>query len=193
MDVAERFAARGYAAFAPDLFSAGRRVACLARAMVESSRGGSGKTTAAIEASRAWLADRPDVDQSRLAVIGFCMGGGFALTYAASSPAGVRAASVNYGDVPRKADVLEGVCPVVGSYGARDRILGPQGQRLEEYLRGLGIAHDVKTYPQAGHSFMTHGSHPIGRLIFLPMRLGYVHDAAEDAWDRVFAFFQEHV
>ena len=40
---------------------------------------------------------------------------------------------------------------------------------------------------------MTHGSHPIGRLIFLPMRLGYVHDAAEDAWDRVFAFFQEHV
>jgi len=36
---------------------------------------------------------------------------------------------------------------------------------------------------------MTEGDHPIGRLVYLPMRLGYVHDAAIDAWQRIFAFF----
>jgi hypothetical protein len=36
---------------------------------------------------------------------------------------------------------------------------------------------------------MTEGHHPIGRLVYLPMLLGYVHDAAVDAWQRIFDFF----
>ena len=55
LDAADRFAEHGYAALTPDLFSAGRRLGCLARAMIESSRGCPGKITAAVEASRAWL------------------------------------------------------------------------------------------------------------------------------------------
>jgi carboxymethylenebutenolidase len=39
LDAADRFAEHGYAALTPDLFSAGRRLGCLARAMIESSRG----------------------------------------------------------------------------------------------------------------------------------------------------------
>lgn len=193
LDVADRFAERGYAALAPDLFSAGVRLACLARALLESSRGRPGKITAAVEASRAWLAARPEIDGERLAIIGFCMGGGFALTYAAGSPPGLRAAAVNYGQVPADVERLRGVCPVVASYGGRDRILGSHSERLREHLCQLGVEHDVKTYPDAGHSFMTAGHHPIGRLVFLPMRLGYEPRAAEDAWDRVFAFFGQHI
>jgi carboxymethylenebutenolidase len=193
LDVADRFAERGYAALAPDLFSAGARLACLTRAMLESSRGRPGTITAAVEASRAWLASRPEIDAERLAIIGFCMGGGFALTYAAGSPPGLRAAAVNYGQVPADAELLRGVCPVVASYGGRDRIVGPAGERLREHLSQLGVDHDVKTYPDAGHSFMTAGHHPVGRLVFLPMRLGYQPRAAEDAWARVFAFFQRHI
>ena len=71
LDVADRFAERGYAALAPDLFSAGVRLACLTRAMLESSRARPGTITAAIEASRAWLASRPEIDGERLAIIGF--------------------------------------------------------------------------------------------------------------------------
>jgi carboxymethylenebutenolidase len=193
LGVADRFADRGYGALAPDLFSAGVRLACLTRAMLESVRGRPGTITAAVEASRAWLAARPEIDAERLAIIGFCMGGGFALGYAAGSPPGLRAAAVNYGQVPAEAELLRGVCPVVASYGGRDRIIGPQGERLREHLRHLSIEHDVKTYPSAGHSFMTEGHHPIGRLVYLPMRLGYEPRAAEDAWARVFAFFQQHV
>jgi carboxymethylenebutenolidase len=193
LDVADRFAERGYGALAPDLFSAGLRLLCLTRAMLESSRGCPGSITAAVEASRAWLAARPEIDAERLAIIGFCMGGGFALTYAASSPPGLRAAAVNYGQVPADAEPLRGICPVVASYGGRDRVLGPQGERLRGHLRALGVEHDVKTYPDAGHSFMTAGHHPIGRLVYLPLHLGYESRSAEDAWARVFAFFERHI
>ena len=193
LDVADRFAERGYGALAPDLFSRGTRIGCLMRAMLESSRGRPGKTTATVEACRAWLAARPEIDADRLAVIGFCIGGGFALTYAAGAPAGLRAAAVNYGEVPSDAERLRSVCPVVASYGGRDLVRGKDGARLQEHLSGLGVEHDVKTYAGAGHSFMTNGHHPVGRLVFLPMRVGYDARAAEDAWARVFAFFQRHV
>ena len=193
LEVAERFAAHGYGALAPDLFSAGLRVGCLTRALVELSRGGAGRTLDAIESSRAWLAARPEIDGQRMAVIGFCLGGGFALAFAASGPEGLRAASVNYGQVPRKAQALSRCCPIVASYGGRDRIMGKESGRLERHLEQLGIEHDVKSYPQVGHSFMTDGHHPVGRLVFLPMHIGYEPRAAEDAYARVFDFFERHV
>ncbi len=193
LDAADRFAAHGYAALAPDLFSAGVRLRCLVRAMRESSSGRPGRITACVEAGRAWLAGRAEVDGERLAIIGFCMGGGLALAYAAGTPPGLRAAAVNYGQVPADAEALRGVCPIVGSYGGRDRIVGSHGERLRAHLERLGIEHDVTTYAQAGHSFMTDGHHPIGRIVNLPMHIGYEPQAADDAWARVFDFFDRHL
>ena len=74
--------------------------------------------------------------------------------------------------------------------GRRDLILGRRPpQLLRRYLEQLGVDHEVKVYDEAGHGFMTQGQHPVGRLVFLPMRYGYVAEAAADAWQRVFAFF----
>jgi len=193
LEVADRFAERGYGALAPDLFSSGIRLACLTRAMVESGRGGEGTISRAIEDSRSFLASRPEIDAERLAVIGFCLGGGFALTFAAGGPPGLRAAAVNYGAVPPKADALAGSCPIVASYGGRDRVMGSGAERLRRHLEQLGIEHDVKVYDQAGHSFMTNGHHPVGKMVFLPMRIGYEPRAAEDAYTRVFDFFERQL
>ena len=98
-------------------------------------------------------------------------------------------AAVNYGEVPKRADALRSACPVVASYGRRD--LGTRGHaaRLLTHLEQLGIEHDVKLYDDAGHSFMTQGHHPVGRLIFLPLRIGYESASAADAWERVYGFF----
>ena len=193
VDVAERFARNGYFALVPDLFSAGPRLLCLARAMVESGSGRPGATTARIEAARLWLCGRADVDGSRLGVIGFCMGGGFALAYAMTGPDGVGAVSVNYGQVPRDLAGLGRACPIVASYGGRDLVYGRQAGRLARALVASGVENDVKVYDEAGHSFLTDGHHPVGRLVFFPLRLGYNHAAAEDAWQRIFTFFDRHV
>jgi carboxymethylenebutenolidase len=54
------------------------------------------------------------------------------------------------------------------------------------------VEHDVKEYPNAGHSFMTQHT---GKWAFVDRvpGLGYVADAHDDAWDRVFTFFRRHL
>jgi carboxymethylenebutenolidase len=115
------------------------------------------------------------------------MGGGFALLCA---PRGeYSAAAVNYGEVPADAEaVLAGSCPVVGSYGGRDMMGVSHPQRLEAALTALGVPHDVKVYPEAGHSFMSPKPAALAPLTALA-RLQYDKGAAEDAWQRIFAFF----
>jgi carboxymethylenebutenolidase len=186
--VCEQFASRGYVAIMPNLFSGrGPRPLCVAGTMIDAARG---KVNEDIDAARSWLALQEDVDGQRIGVIGFCMGGGFALAYIAGGRPGVRAAAVNYGQVPKDSANLEGACPVVASYGGRDKMLGrTQAERLTRHLQALGIEHDVKVYDDAGHCFMTQGHHPVVQVIYLPMRLGYVEHAAVDAWRRVFSFF----
>ena len=70
---------------------------------------------------------------------------------------------------------------------------GAGAKRLRGHLEQLGIEHDVKVYDQAGHSFMTNGHHPVGRMVFLPMRIGHEPLAAEDAYARVFDFFERQL
>ncbi|MCZ6708162.1 MAG: dienelactone hydrolase family protein, partial [Chloroflexi bacterium] len=95
--IARRFAEAGYAALAPDLHdTGGPRFLCIARTMRDLGRG-NGAPFDDLEAARLWLADRDDVDDERIGVAGFCMGGGFALLYAVGAP--VKAAANFYGVV----------------------------------------------------------------------------------------------
>ena len=95
---ADRLAAAGYLAFAPDLYSRARLRCVLA--MLSAYRSGEGEAYDDIEAARRWLAERDDCT-GRIGVIGFCVGGGFALMGAVRSD--FDAAAVNYGEVPRDA------------------------------------------------------------------------------------------
>jgi carboxymethylenebutenolidase len=182
---ADRLAALGYLALAPDLLDGRFWMRCI-RSMFRQLRAGSGPAFEVLDACRGWLAARPDCT-GKTGVIGFCMGGGFALLCA---PRGeYSAAAVNYGEVPADAEaVLAGSCPVVGSYGGRDPMGVSHPQRLEAALTALGVPHDVKVYPEAGHSFMSPKPAAMAPLTALA-RLQYNKGAAEDAWQRIFAFF----
>ena len=186
---ADRLAAEGYVAFAPDLYS-GRGIRCVV-ATLQASRTGKGQVYDDLEAARAWLAAREDCT-GKVGSIGFCMGGAFALL---TAPRGFQAASVNYGEVPKDAvEKLTGACPVVASFGRRDRTLPGRAQRLEQALTTLGVDHDVKEYPDAGHSFMNRiNTGPLISPIQRFVGLDYHHPSAEDSWKRILDFFDAHL
>jgi carboxymethylenebutenolidase len=187
---ADRLAASGYLAFAPDLYS-GRGIRCVV-ATLQASRSGSGEAYADLEAARHWLSAREDCT-GQIGIIGFCMGGAFALLCAPRYD--FAAASVNYGEVPADAvSRLEGCCPVVASYGRRDPAMRGRAERLERALTELGVNHDVKEYPDVGHSFMNRINFgpalgPVIRFV----GLNYDHASAEDSWQRILAFFEAHL
>jgi len=65
-------------------------------------------------------------------------------------------------------------------------------QRLEAALTALDVPHDVKVYPDAGHSFI--GTKPAALVPLARLaRLDYQLDSAQDSWRRIFAFFGEHL
>jgi len=189
--VADRFAERGWAVYIPDYLSTGTRIGCLIRSGQEIMAGKRGPLTASLTVASQHFAGRGDVDATRLAVIGFCLGGSLALLLGSVQELGFRAVASNYGRTP-PADTLRTSPPVVGSFGGRDRSVAAEPQRLRERLAACGVAADIKTYPDAGHSFLTDGRHPIASLLMVPMHLGFVADAAQDAWDRIDAWLERY-
>ncbi|GAB1642073.1 dienelactone hydrolase family protein [Krasilnikovia sp. MM14-A1259] len=188
---ADRLAAAGYLALAVDLYSAGGMRRCLVSTVLAARRG-QGRAFTDLETGRAWLAASPQCT-GRVGVIGFCLGGGFALLLAGTGR--YDAAAVNYGELPRDLDgTVAGACPLVGSYAGRDWLPG-SAPKLSAALTRAGVPHDVKEYPAAGHSFLNDAA--TGPKILWPlMRVAHIGpepEAAADAWQRIESFFGDHL
>jgi carboxymethylenebutenolidase len=184
-------AGMGYLAVMPNLFSDGGMRRCISATMRSLSTG-TGRAYADIEAARLWLLDREDCTGS-VGVLGFCMGGGFALMTLST---GFDVASVNYGLLPNDLDAaLENACPVVTSYGGRDVTLRGASAKLEAALTRQGVPHDVKEYPTAGHVFLNESLNgpAIIRPLVRVMHFGPDPVAAADAWQRIGSFLDAHL
>jgi len=188
---AHRLARLGYLTLVPDLYADGGARRCLVSTM-RASMSGEGKAYRDIETARRFLAGHPD-STGAVGSIGFCMGGGFALLSAAT---GFAAAAVNYGRLPKDLDaVLAGACPIVGSYGGRDAGNRGAAVALEDALERAGVVHDVREYPDAGHSFLNEGPNGPRLLRVLLERAGAgPHPpSAQNAWVRIEQFFATHL
>jgi len=187
---AEWLASAGFLAAAPDLYRGEGKLRCMFSFIRDETR-----PLGDIRAVRDWLSARPKCT-GKLGILGFCMGGGFALMLAPDPD--FSAASVNYGGLTRDIECrLVKSCPIVASYGAKDSTLRHVPERLERILSAAGIDHDVHTYPDAGHAFMNNhasGDVPlVFRFLSKVTSSEYHEPSALDARRRIVAFFDRHL
>lgn len=154
---------------------------------------------ATIESAAQYLHVHPAVGTRGVAVIGFCMGGMYALL-AGASIRGIAAVAPFYGILshshgllydkagldPRKKpreplDAARDVrCPLLGFFGAEDPYV-PLSDIRELERRLEGPAQEIRVYDDAGHAFMNDTRPEM-----------YRPEAATDAWKRLIAFLHEH-
>lgn len=79
----------------------------------------------------------------------------------------------------------------MASYEAKDRWTRGVAQQLERTLVAAGIAHDVKQYPEAGHSFMNNPDKWWFKALRV-IQITYHQESAEDAQRRIADFCRLH-
>ena len=178
---------RDFIAITPNMYSRGGRARCVTRVFREllSQRG---RALDDILAARDHVQSMPECTGS-VGVVGFCMGGQFALVMA---PKGFGASAPFYGTpLPRHlSETLDGACPIVASFGRRDRWVSARPARLRKAVGDKGIDADIKVYPDAGTRF---ANKLPGQPLLRITGFGYNDAATEDAYGRVFAFFNEQL
>ncbi|HZI95509.1 MAG TPA: dienelactone hydrolase family protein [Patescibacteria group bacterium] len=186
--LADRLAADGFIAVAPDLLSGkgpagggtdsvGTRddVVKLIRTLTHD------EVSARLDAVREWAGKVPS-GNGRLATIGFCWGGGVSFGYAAATPS-VGAAVVYYGTSP-ESDALSGIkAPVLGLYGGDDARVTATIEPAAVQMKKLGKTYEVEIYDGAGHGFLRdQAGHDGGNL-----------KATQKAWPRTIEFLRKQL
>lgn len=152
--VADAFAAEGWVALAADLYS-GRTGSSPEenRALVQETLAQPDRLIANLDAAAAHLRDRPDVT-GKVAAIGWCYGGGVALSYALGGKEHAGTA-IFYGRLLDDPERLKHIHhEVYGTFAGNDRgITREQVDRFVAALRKAGVPNDVHVYDEVEHGF----------------------------------------
>lgn len=152
--VADALAAEGYTVLAVDLFS-GKTGSNPQEnmALVRQALGDSARLIANLDAAARFLRARPRAT-GKVATIGWCFGGGVALSYGLGG-AHHEGTAMFYGRLLMDPAVLARMHhPLYGSFAAQDRGIPPDSvARFVEALRAAGIRNDVHVYDDVGHGF----------------------------------------
>jgi carboxymethylenebutenolidase len=180
-DVADRFAAEGFVALAPDLY----------HGQTASEPDEAGKLMMSLQMDKAakdlsgavdYLRNHAAVEPKKVGSVGYCLGGGLSLFLATVKP--VDACVIYYGVLPgAQPDLSKLRCPVLGHYAEHDDFASPEKAReLEAQIRATGNPVEFHIYPGTTHAFFNDDRPEV-----------FVEDAAALSWDRTLAFFREHL
>jgi len=178
-DVADRFAAEGFVTLAPDLY----------HGLVAEEPNEARKLAMALDRARAIEEITSAVRylhklevSDKVGIVGWCMGGGLALS-AAANGAMVDAVVCFYGRPLDARDTAKLKAPVLGLYGDKDGG-NPQSivQDFDKELEKQGITHHIHVYAGAQHAFFNDGRPS-----------AYHAEAAADAWRRTLAWLRQYL
>ena len=181
-DEASKFADQGYVTLAIDLYRG--KVATTPEEAHEIMRGvPEDRANRDLLTATAYLRSLKNVKPNKIGVVGWCMGGGYALDLAISDPK-LAAAAINYGHLATEPDTLKKInAPILGSFGGQDRGITPESvNKFADQMKQLGKNVEVKIYPDAGHAFENPNN-----------KGGYRADDAADAWRRMTQFFATYL
>ena len=183
-EVADRFAAAGFVALAPDLYhgeqarepdEAGKIMMNLALERAATDMSG------AVD----YLIDHEATTSSRVGAVGFCMGGGLVLWLSTLKPE-VAACVPFYGAIPWESmqpEYANSQAAFLGHYAVNDSWATLDGARqLEAHLTELGKDVTFHFYPDTDHAFFNDERPEV-----------YDADAAAMAWDRTIEFFRDRL
>lgn len=179
---ARRLAAQGYVALSVDLYRGAvgndpDTAHQLMRGMPED------RALRDLAAAFTYLAARKDVDPARIGAIGWCMGGGYALSLAQREPR-LAAAVIYYGRLATDEAAIKAIkAPLLGNFGADDKGIPAQSvTEFAERAKAAGVSADFKIFPAAGHGFASSKDPKV-----------YKPEAAREADARTAAFFAAHL
>ncbi|HVP89246.1 MAG TPA: dienelactone hydrolase family protein [Casimicrobiaceae bacterium] len=189
-DICRRLAKVGYCAIAPDLFARYGDVSKMETpAIVQNvmSKVTAEQSASDLDACVAFAKTSGKANTEKLAVIGFCFGGGIVWQYAARNHA-LKTGVAFYGQLSRRfapdnksaLDLAPDLTvPVLGLYGGKDQgIPLDQVEKMRTELKESGNPSQIIVYPDADHAF------------FADYRPSYNKAAAEDAWKKMLAWLK---
>jgi carboxymethylenebutenolidase len=119
------------------------------------------QVTADLNAVASHVAKLPAAN-GKVAVAGFCWGGGQAFRFATNNK-NIKAVFAFYGTGPDKAeDVAQITAPVFGFYGSNDARVNATIPTSTELMKKAGKTYEPVIYEGAGHGFMRAGEDPAG-------------------------------
>ena len=180
--MADRFAAEGFFALAPDLYH-GETTTRPDEAERLLMALNIGRAIADLSSAVSYLLGLEGVSPKKVGVVGFCMGGQLALA-AACKNSSIGACVDFYGIHPKVTPDFSGLqAPVLGLFAEKDPFVTPEvARKLEQDIRSAGKQAEFHIYPGVGHAFFNDSRPDV-----------YDPVAAQDAWDRVLRFFRENL
>ena len=174
--MARRFAGEGYAVLAVDLYEG--KLATTSEAAMAAMQGAMERPARLMEnlrQARGYLATQGGA--TKIGVVGWCFGGGWALETALGIPDGIDAAVMYYGRTQSDPKALAPLqAPLLGLFGGKDEGIPVDGVRqMEHELVKLGKNATIVIYPEADHAF----ANPTGNR--------YLAGPATDAWEKTMA------